>query len=107
MTDIPQNLDFHERLRRLEAQNRAATAAESPGFARRLSLIFLRLVAVMPVWLVLLKGLIMAHMGVADYAARLSALAINGNIPQGALALLRPDPFSLVVTQVLGRVVGA
>ncbi len=102
MSDVDKPLDFHTRLRRIEAEHRRQKAAEDRSYARSLSLTFLRLVAVLPVWLIVLKGLIMAQVGVAAYGAQVAVLASESALPDVALALLRPDPFSLTVMRLLG-----
>lgn len=101
MADLSQNLSFHERLRALEAQHARKRDAGRPTVSRAIALMFLRLVAVLPVWLVVLKGLTISRMGVSGYEARVAELSAGGNLGELATLAMQLDVFSLTVARII------
>lgn len=102
MAEISQNQSFHERLRAFEAQHARKRASEGrPRLSRAIALMFLRLVAVLPVWLVLLKGVTIARMGVPGYQDRLAELSAGGGMGELAMLAMQLDVFSLTVSRII------
>lgn len=102
MAEIMQNQSFHERLRAFEAQHARKREAEGrPRLGRALALMFLRLVAVLPVWLVLLKGVTIARMGVPGYMDRLAELSAGGGMGELAMMAMQVDILSLTVARII------
>jgi hypothetical protein len=102
MAEITQNQSFHARLRAFEAQHARKRAAEGrPRLSRVVALTFLRLVAVLPVWLVLLKGVTLARMGVPGYQDRLAELSSGGGMGELAMMAMQIDILSLTVARII------
>lgn len=107
MTYQVHSAGFQERLRRIE---QAQSAKDDIGKRGRgsvsVSLLF-NMALVTPVWFMLTKSLIMAHLGQSAYGSRLAELGNSGALPEVVATLFRPDPVSLAMTQVLSQLLGA
>lgn len=105
MAAIATSAGFQERIRRIEAAQRAKAQAV-PAESELLQVFghaCLRLAVVMPVWLVLLKAALIWQMGIAGYTARLATIDADGIAGQAARLVMQPD----AVTQVLTRMIAA
>lgn len=95
MTDQNFRQTFNQRLNAIEAK-RIKAEVENPGQrGRALITPLLRLVAVVPVVVILAKAWTMAFMGLDPYMARLLELHAAGGIAATTATLLVPDRLSL------------
>jgi len=105
MTRHPQQLSFNQRLNLIEAQRRAG---ETQPATRQLAVgrAVMRFVAVMPVWVVVVKGAAMAFLGDATYLHRVAELYEAGGIGRHMANILAPDPLSFGLAGLLAGLPG-
>lgn len=92
--------DFDDRLRRMNSRRRVEGGMSRPG-GRRLVLP-VRAAAVFLALFLMFKGVAIAHLGGVAYEARLATLAQSGLPMRIGVAVLQPDPASILVARKLG-----
>jgi hypothetical protein len=108
MAAIAKNISFQERLMRIEAEQRARAvpAPAESELPRFIGTLVLRIIAVMPVWLVLLKAVLIWQMGLAGYGARLATIDAHGFAGQVVRLAMQPDAFTLALARLIASASG-